>query len=119
MELLHHFFSKSFLTHFTALNTLEYCEIDTKQTILEIHLEENNNLPLTYDNNLYESKGFYPAKKIQDFPVRGKPVYLVIKRRRWRLKEDKSVIIKSDYSFVAEGSKITKELSDFLKCSNR
>ena len=119
MDFIHHFFPELFLTHFTASNSLEYCEINTKQTVLELHLDENNHLPLSYDADLYESKGFYPPKKIQDFPIRGKTVFLVIKRRRWRLKKDKSVTIKSDYSFIAEGSKITKELSDFLKCSNR
>ncbi len=84
MELLSHFFSESFLTHFTASTTLEYSNIETKQGVLEIYLEENNNLPSSYDSSLYESKGFYPPKRIQDFPIRGKAVYLVIKRRRWR-----------------------------------
>jgi len=35
--------------------------------------------------------------------------------RRWRLKESKNIVIHNDYSFVAEGSKMTKDLSDFLK----
>jgi hypothetical protein len=64
-------------------------------------------------------KGFYTSKTIQDFPIRGKACYLVIKRRRWRLKVDKKVEIKSDYSFISEGSKLTAELSDFLKGTGR
>lgn len=56
---------------------------------------------------------------IQDFPICGKAVYLVIKRRRWRDKATQSVEIKSDYSFIAEGSKLTVELSDFLKGTDR
>jgi len=32
---------------------------------------------------------------------------------------DKSIAIKSDYSFVTEGSKLTIELSDFLKGTGR
>lgn len=43
---------------------------------------------------------------IQDFPVGGKAVYFCIERRRWRNKLDKSTEIKSDYSFIAEDSKI-------------
>jgi hypothetical protein len=39
----------------------------------------------------------------------------VIKRRRWRNKANKSEEIHNDYSFIADGSKMTKELSDFLK----
>jgi hypothetical protein len=44
---------------------------------------------------------------------------LGIRRRRWRSKADKSIEVKSDYSFIAEGSKLTIELSDFLKGTGR
>jgi len=83
--------------------------------IYRIYLEEKNHLPESYKQGDYESKGFYSEKMVQDFPIRGKALYLCIKRRRWRLKQDKSVTIKSDYSFISEGSKLTRELSDFLK----
>ncbi len=79
---------------------------------------EKNELPIGYNKLNYESKGFYPAKTIQDFPIRGKAVYLVIKRRRWREKQNRTEI-KSDYSFIADGSKSTLELSDFLKGTGR
>ena len=58
-------------------------------------------------------------KRVQDFPIRGKALYLVIKRRRWRLKKDRKVEIKSDYSFISEGSKLTKGIADFLKGTGR
>jgi transposase len=51
----------------------------------------------------FESKGFYERTLIQDFPIRGKAVYLGIRRRRWRNKTNKSTEVKSDYSFIAEG----------------
>jgi len=54
------------------------------------------------------------SKLIQDFPLRGRAVYLRIKKRRWRHKAT-GEIIKRDFSFVADGSKFTQELSDFLK----
>lgn len=73
--------------------------------ILQIELEENNNFPIGYDPSLYESKGFYPTTVIQDLRVRGKAVYLAIKRRRQRFKESKNIVIHNDYSFVTEGSK--------------
>ena len=62
----------------------------------------------------FESKGFMESKQIQDFPLRGRAVYLRIKKRRWRHKVT-GEIIKRDFSFVADGSKFTQELSDFLK----
>jgi len=58
------------------------------------------------------------SKQIQDFPLRGRPVFLRIKIRRWQHKKTRK-IIKRDFSFIADGSKFTKELSDFLKDTGR
>ncbi len=54
------------------------------------------------------------SKLIQDFPLRGKVVYLRVKKRRWRHKQT-GAILKHDFSFIADGSKFTQDLSDFLK----
>jgi transposase len=89
----------------SVVNKLEYWLID---------FEEKNELPAGYSTIEYESKGFIGIKIIQDFPLRGKAVYLRIKKRRWRHKQT-GEIIKRDFSFIADGSKFTKELSDFLK----
>lgn len=103
------------LEHFNVTKVIELGDIRTKNMFYHLHLEEINNLPKGYDKSLYESKGFLNEKTIQDFPLRGKAVYLKIKRRRWRLKSDKKIELKNDYSFITEGSKLTQELSDFLK----
>ena len=110
---------KDLLTHFKSLEVLELCDTKTKEHILELHLEEKNELPPGYISSEYESKGFYPSKRVQDFPVRGKALYLCIKRRVWRKKNNPKSTIKSDYSFISEGSKLTKEISDFLKDTGR
>ena len=107
------------LKHFEVISVKELGEISTKRMVFYIQLEEKNQLPKAYNQSDYQSKGFYPEKTIQDFPIRGKALYLKIKRRRWRSKDKTSSDIKSDYSFIAEGSKITKELSDFLKDTDR
>lgn len=108
------FLPKDLLLHFTITDIQSLCEVKLKREIFHIYLEEKNELPKGYTKEDYESKGFYKAKIIQDFPIRGKAVYLVIKRRRWRKKDTKKEI-KSDYSFIAVGSKLTEELADFLK----
>ena len=113
------FLPKDLLEYFDVLKVLELGDCSTRKMIFEIHLEEKNELPTDYKKEDYESKGFYSSKRVQDFPIRGKALYLVIKRRRWRLKQDKKVEIKSDYSFISEGSKLTKEISDFLKGTGR
>ena len=117
-ELLDLILPESILHHFEVKEILILCDISTKKEIYHIKLDERNSLPRGYDKTAYESKGFMTEKTIQDFPLRGKALYLVIRRRRWRKKTDKTEI-RSDYSFIAEGSKLTKELSDFLKGTGR
>ena len=89
-------------------------DILSKQEFWVIEFTEKNELPNGYNPNEYESKGFMQSKLIQDFPLRGKAVFLRVKKRRWRHKLN-GTIIKRDYSFISEGSKFTQELSDFLK----
>ena len=94
-------------------------DVQTKKDCFFIYLDEKNLFPKDYNVNEFESKGFYERALTQDFPIRGKAVYLGIRRRRWHYKTDKSIEIKSDYSFIAEGSRLTVELSDFLKDTGR
>lgn len=117
-EYLSHIFPKGLLEHFKVTAFIEMENIAEKTMFYEIHLEENNKILGDYDQNLYESKGFTEVV-LQDFPIRGKAVFLRFKRRRWRLKDDKTKIIRNDFSFVAVGSGFTQELSDFLKDSGR
>lgn len=99
----------------TGFETL--CNIELKTEYLVVSFEEKNEIPQGYSSQDYESKGFVESKLIQDFPLRGNAVYLRIKKRRWRNKKDKT-ILKRDFSFIADGSKFTQDLSDFLKDSS-
>jgi len=118
-SLISYLLPSGLLEHFDIVEVKELGEVQTKKICLYIYLDEKNQLPFGYDAKEYESKGFYERTYIQDFPIRGKAVYLGIRRRRWRNKTDKLQEIKSDYSFIAEGSKLTVELSDFLKGTGR
>ena len=51
---------------------------------------------------------------IQDFPLRGKTVYLHAKRRRWLDKITKKVV-QRDWNLVAQGTRMTTEFADFSK----
>lgn len=110
-----HFLPSGLLDHFDIVDFKELGDIETKKDCFFIYLDEKNILPDGFEKSQYESKGFYERTLIQDFPIRGKVVYLGIRRRRWRSKTDKSTEIKSDYTFITEGSKLTIELADFLK----
>ena len=116
LALISYVLPSELLDYFKVTQVRELCDIKAKTVFISVELEEYNILPKGYDRSKYESKGFLSSKRVQDFPLRGKAVYLTIKRRRWRDKETKQEI-RSDYTFIAEGSKLTQELSDFLKGS--
>jgi hypothetical protein len=119
ISILSSFLPSGLLDHFEITDFKEVVHVATKTDCYYIYLEEKNQLPYGYDRGQYESKGFYSEKIVQDFPIRGKAVYLVLKRRRWRLKSEPSTIIQSDYSFIADGVKLTQEVADFLKGTGR
>jgi len=119
MNIISNFLPKDILSHFTVLSIKELGNIKTKKDCIYIYMDEKNVLPTSYETVDYESKGFTNPTTIQDFPIRGKAVYLVIRRRRWRHKKNKSIEVKSDFSFIADGSKLTEELSAFLKGTGR
>jgi hypothetical protein len=113
-ELFSYALPDGLLAHFDILDIQVLCDIKSKKEFFEILLEEQNKILGDFDVSQFESKGFTEIT-LQDFPLRGKPTYLRIKRRRWRHKLDPKNIIRNDFSFVAEGAGFTQELSDFLK----
>lgn len=119
ISLLQYFLPEQLLEHFSIIKIEEKTDPLSKKTEIYIAIEEKNILPIGYSLEAYESKGFMEPVRIQDFPIRGKAVYLLIKRRRWRNKENKNESISNDYSFIAEGAGLTTELSDFLKATGR
>jgi hypothetical protein len=113
-QLLQEFFPSELMDYFIITHFEILCSVEIKQEYWLIDFEEKNEIPNSYSATEYESKGFMESATMQDFPLRGKGVFLRIKKRRWRHKQTKQ-IIKRDFSFIADGSKFTNELSDFLK----
>jgi len=85
---------------------------------LHFHFKEKNEQPKEYSSVKLSSKGFYPEATIQDFPIRGKQVYLHITRRRW-LNEESGQAVSRNWDLVAQGTRITNEFATFLKEINR
>ena len=119
LSLLSVILPEGLLLYFDIVDFKELGDLETKKETFHIYLEEKNRLPKGYCSSDYESKGFRSSKLVQDFPIRGRAVYLHIKTRRWRDKKTKTKQITNDYSFIAEGSKLTAELSAFLKATGR
>ena len=97
--------------------TLDYFNIsDVKENSTEIliYLEEKNEVPQEYSKSKVESKGFYDPIVVQGFPIRGKKVFLNIRRRRWVL-NDENRYISRNWKLVAQGSRMTHEFASFLK----
>ena len=67
-----------------------------------------------YSKGTVRSHGFTEESVIQDFPIRGKAVYLHVRRRRWIDKADGSTFV-YDYDLTEEGSKLSPEFAAFLK----
>lgn len=103
--------------YFLPEGILDYFDIvshKTQNDQVHFYLEEKNILPQEYKEEIAKSKGFTPEITVEDFPLRGKPVLLHIKRRRWTLVES-GKIIKRDWQIVAKGTRITSEFASFLK----
>ena len=118
-DLLRLLLPEGLLDYFEVVAIKELGDCSTKKDCYFIYLDEKNVLRSISNTKEYESKGFNNRTIIQDFPIRGKAVYLGIRTRRWRNKTNKSEEVKNDYSFITEGSKLTVELSDFLKDTGR
>jgi len=114
VNLLTQLFPSELVKYFTITNFETLLDTKLNQEYILIEFEEKNAIPDGFSSSDYESKGFMESKRIQDFPLRGKPVFLKVRKRRWRHKETGEVI-KRDFTFMADGSKFTQELSDFLK----
>ena len=86
----------------------------SQETCFILYLEEKPAVPSELSHLPLHSKGFFPEIEVQDFPIRGKAVYLRIRRRRW---EDPASgrTYSRDWNLVATGTRITAEFGAFLK----
>ena len=82
---LEYVFPAELLRYFSIVESGIKTDNQTREEYLEVVFEEQNELPEGYSREEYESKGFF-SKRVQDFPLRGRAVFLELRRRRWRHK---------------------------------
>lgn len=87
---------------------------ELKNGELHFYFTELNNVPDEFTSLKLNSKGFFPEATIQDFPIRGKNVFLHVIRRRW-IEEKSKKLVTRDWQLVAKGTRITSEFAAFLK----
>ena len=107
-EMLSLFLPSGLLDYFDLVNHV------SQDTCFILFLEEKPSIPQEYSHLHLQSKGFFPEIEVQDFPIRGKAVYLRVKRRRWEDPETGQTYSR-DWNLVASGTRITAEFGVFLK----
>lgn len=91
---------------------------EIKEEEIHFYFTELNEVPEEFKEIKLHSKGFFPEATIQDFPIRGKKVFLHITRRRWWSESTKKIVTR-DWNLVAKGTRITSEFAAFLKEINQ
>ena len=91
-------------------------DIQESVTQFDFWLDERNFMEKS-DHTLgtVSSYGFTSERVIQDFPLRGKAVYLHVRRRKWRDSFSGEIFTYSYNDLTAEGSKLSPEFVSFLK----
>ena len=84
----------------------------SQETCFILFLEEKPSILQEYSHLHLHSKGFFP--EVEDFPIRGKAVYLRVRRRRWEDPETGQTYSR-DWDLVTSGTRITAEFVSFLK----
>ncbi len=111
-ELIKLFVPDYILEHF------EHEQLEELSGVIHIHLAEKkdpNHLPKSIlSKGQVILDGFMNPLELQTFPTKGKEVFLLLKRRRWKIKGN-SKSHYNTYDFHQEGMKATKEFGAFLK----
>jgi len=106
------------LSCFLPEGILDYFQVthyEFTNTVFRIWLEEKKDLPEELKDLNVHSNGFFKEIIVQDFPVRGRKVSLIVKRRRWEIQDGTHQTVSRNWELVAKGTRITKDLASFLK----
>ena len=96
-----------------VLAFFEVVKESTTSDQIDIYLDEKNIPPREYGGQGVLSKGFTGTTRIQDFPLRGRSVYLHVRRREWQLPSGE--VVSNKFSLSADGTRYSKEFASFLK----
>ena len=99
-----------------VLDYFELVSVKQEKGKLVLQLEELNVKPLAHHDKSLESKGFLPAVRLEDFPIREHIVYLLVRRRQWVDKQTGKTVINT-YALSAEGTSYTQKFGAFFKRS--
>ena len=96
-------------------DNFEFTKFDEQPGRLDYWLDERGYMSREdYKKSTVWEYGFTDERVIQDFPIRGKAVYLHVRRRKWRDTADGSIFT-YDFEMAEEGTRLTPEFVAFLK----
>ncbi len=108
-KLLKYLFPQEIYDYFDLVNLEE----DNTGRLL-LYLDEKAIKPTEHSDKELISKGFDDPVQIQDFPIRDKAVYIVVRRRKWMDKATGN-IYSTNWNLTAKGTSYTSEFAAFLK----
>ena len=89
-------------------------KVEKVDNTYNIYITECNSIPKEFEGQKLESKGYFEEETIRDFPLRGKPCFLKVKRRKW-LNHDTEKTVYRNWNMVANETRMTSEFAAFLK----
>ena len=109
---------ESLLKYLLPEELFEYFELtdvqESQEDTLLLHLEEKNVYPPGHKDKQLVANGFDEPIRIQDFPLRQKRVYFVVRRRKWKDKDTGKIYSRS-WDLTASGTSYSNEFAAFLK----
>lgn len=93
-------------------------EDNNREERLDIWFDERKLLPAELDRGYYIAYGFTDYTEIQDFPIKGKAVWLHLRRRKWLNTSTRSITTRN-WDFAFEGTSLSKDFALFLKEAHR
>ena len=109
---------ESLLKHILPKELLDYFELievrESQENVLFLYLDEKSVIPPEHSEKQIVSQGFDEPVTIQDFPLREKSVYLVVRRRKWKDKQSGKIYSRT-WDLTAKGTSYSKEFAAFLK----
>jgi hypothetical protein len=92
----------------------DFKEIIEKEDKLHLYLDEKPLKPPEHHDKDLIANGFDEPVSIQDFPIRNKSAYFIVRRRKWKDKQTGKIYSKQ-WDLTAKGSSYSKDFAAFLK----
>lgn len=106
------------LQYLLPKEVFEYFEfkeiLEKERGKLHLYLDEKPIKPSEHSDKELVANGFDEPVSIQDFPIRDKSVYFIVRRRKWRDKQTGKIYSKQ-WDLTAKGSSYSKDFAAFLK----